>query len=429
MKATNKQEFFELLGYELNRIGIDDTTEIFADFEEHFSDGFIRGIPENEIAENLGDIKEIARSYLNIESSRLNSIMAREVERKRVSLTKPGRSVPADLSLLKDGNSQNLQDILNSDNIRSYTPEHMSGEIYPEAPASSPAGGTGTSSGSSQRASSASSSGMGGNSQGAGAAAANNQTVADAFSQAGKAAVDAAKVAGHAIADAFTQNNVKSKVSEAGKTAANAVKTAGKTAAEAISKAKAEHERKHGRAPGTSAGASGASATAANSQRAAQASEFYPAGASGATGASGTTGAPGATAGASGSSASGRSKKSGKKRKPFSRFSDFKGMKVDVNSEKLVVAIVLDVFLWSWLLPVIAGILIAMFFWGLKVMFENGFGSFGNYHYYYISRLFLCTGFCSLGAIICLFTAWLIKQALKLVKFVIILHYKAVYNV
>ncbi len=419
MKATNKQEFFELLGYELNRIGIDDTTEIFADFEEHFSDGFIRGIPENEIAENLGDIKEIARSYLNIESSRLNSIMAREVERKRVSLTKPGRSVPADLSLLKDGNSQNLQDILNSDNIRSYTPEHMSGEIYPEAQTSSPAGGTGTSSGTSQRASSASSSGMGGNSQGAGAAA-GNQTVADAFSQAGKAAVDAAKVAGHAIADAFTQNNVKSKVSEAGKTAANAVKTAGKSAAEAISKAKAEHERKHGRAP--AAGASGASATAANSQRAAQASEFYP-------GTSGAGASGGAAAAASTGINAGSSRKSGKKRKPFSRISDFKGMRANVNSEKLVVAIVLDIFVWSWLLPVLAGLLITMFFWGLNIMFENGFGAFENHRYYYFSRLFLFTGFASLGAIISLVAVWLIKQFFKLIKYVIMLHYKAIYNV
>ncbi len=419
MKATNKQEFFELLGYELNRIGIDDTTEIFADFEEHFSDGFIRGIPENEIAENLGDIKEIARSYLNIESSRLNSIMAREVERKRVSLTKPGRSVPADLSLLRDGNSQNLQDILNSDNIRSYTPEHMSGEIYPEAQTSSPAGGTGTASGSSQRASSASSSGMGGNSQGAGAAA-NNQTVADAFSQAGKAAVDAAKVAGHAIADAFSQNNVKSKVSEAGKTAANAVKTAGKSAAEAINKAKAEHERKHG------------SATAANSQRAAQASEFYPgasAGASGATGASATAGATAGATGASTTGAPGASGKSGKKRKPFSRFSDFKGMRANVNSEKLVIAILLDIFIWSWLLPVLAGLLIAMFFEGLRLMFEQGFGAFGNHRYYYFSRLFLFTGFASLGAIISLIAVLLIKQFFKLIKYVIMLHYKAIYNV
>ncbi len=391
MKATSKQEFFELLGYELNRIGIEDTSEIFVDFEEHFSDGFIRGIPESEIAEGLGDIKEIARSYLNLESSRLNSIMARDIERNKISLTKPGRSVPADLSLVKDGNpaSQDIKDIMNSDNIRSYTPEHFSEEIYPQAPASTPSFGGAAGASASQSAA---------GSAGGAEASAKEKSVADAFSEAGKAAVDAAKVAGHAIADAFAQSNVKSKMSEAGKTAAAAVKTAGKNAANAINKAKSEHEQKHGKA---------------KSGAATQTSEVYP-------GASGATGASGANAD--------RSKKFGKKRKPFSRISDFKGMKADVNSEKLVVAILLDIFLWSWLLPVIAGLLIAMFFGGLNVMFEEGFGAFRN-NYYYISKLFLCTGFCSLGAIICLFAAWLIKQFLKLVKYVVILHYKAVYNV
>lgn len=396
MKATSKQEFFELLGYELNRIGIEDTSEIFVDFEEHFSDGFIRGIPENEIAEGLGDIKEIARSYLNLESSRLNSIMARDIERNKISLTKPGRSVPADLSLVKDGNpaSQDIKDIMNSDNIRSYTPEHLSEEIYPQAPTSTPSFGRSVSQGTSaSQGTNASQSAAG-----SAAASAKEKSVADAFSEAGKAAVDAAKVAGHAIADAFSQNNVKSKMSEAKKTAAAAVKTAGKSAADAINKAKSEHEQKHGKA---------------KSGAATQAREVYP----------------GTAAAASAGVNNGKSKKSEKNRKPFSRISDFKGMKTDINSEKLAVAIVLDVFLWSWLLPVIAGLLIAMFFGGLNVMFEEGFGAFRDHSYYYISKLFLFTGFCSLGAIICLFAVWLIKQFLKLIKYIIILHYKAVYNV
>ncbi len=396
MKATSKQEFFELLGYELNRIGIEDTSEIFVDFEEHFSDGFIRGIPESEIAEGLGDIKEIARSYLNLESSRLNSIMARDIERNKISLTKPGRSVPADLSLVKDGNpaSQDIKDIMNSDNIRSYTPEHFSEEIYPQAPASTPSFGGAAGASASQSAA---------GSAGGAEASAKEKSVADAFSEAGKAAVDAAKVAGHAIADAFAQSNVKSKMSEAGKTAAAAVKTAGKNAANAINKAKSEHEQKHGKAK------------AEHEKGGTFAQAVYPDAA--------------ASAGASGANAD-RSKKSGKKRKPFSRISDFKGMKADVNSEKLVVAILLDIFLWSWLLPVIAGLLIAMFFGGLNVMFENGFGAFRDFiWYYYISRLFLFTGFVSLGAIISLAAVCLIKQFLKLVKYIIILHYKAIYNV
>lgn len=121
MKAKNKKEFLEQLGRELDRIGIEDTEDIFTDFEEHFADSAMQGISEEETAEHLGDIKEIARSYLNLESSRLNSIIARDVEhRKGVSLTKPGRSVPADLSLLKG------KAAADSDCIRSYTPEHLS---------------------------------------------------------------------------------------------------------------------------------------------------------------------------------------------------------------------------------------------------------------------------------------------------------------
>lgn len=405
MKATSKQEFFELLGYELNRLGIDDTTEIFADFEEHFSDGFISGIPENEIAENLGDIKEIARSYLNIESSRLNSIMARDVERAKISLTKPGRSVPADLSLVKDGkaNSGDIQDILNSDNIRSYTPEHISGEIYPEAPTSAPVNEAAVESGPRESESASRASSIGSfQSEGSGAA---NQTVAGAFSEAGRAAVGAAKIAGHAIADAFAQSNVKSAVTEAGKSAAEAVKTAGKSAADAISKAKAEHEQKHGRPQ------------ARQKQNAASDSEVYP-------GAENTAAEKNV-----GLTKSPEKPKKGKKEKPYSRISDFKGMKVDIDAGKLVIAVLLDCLLWWWLLPMIAGLLIGVFGWGLKLVFGNGFGSFVNYEYYAISRFLLFMGFVSLGGIVIIINIWLVKAFFRLVRYVIVQHYRAVYNV
>lgn len=409
MKATSKQEFFELLGYELNRLGIEDTTEIFADFEEHFSDGFISGIPENEIAENLGDIKEIARSYLNLESSRLNSIMARDVERTKISLTKPGRSVPADLSLVKEdnANSGDIQDILNSDNIRSYTPEHISGEIFPEAPTSTPAQGTEGES-SSQESESASTASADNNSQSAGSGTTANQTVAGAFSEAGRAAVDAAKIAGHAIADAFAASNVKTAVTEAGKSAAEAVKTAGKSAADAINKAKAEHEQRH------------ANAQARHAQNTASDGEIYPDAENTATGEG---------VDLTKSSEKTKENKKDKKDKPFSRISDFKGMKADVNTSKLVTAILLDCFLWSWLLPMIAGLLISVFCIGGQLIFENGFGALFDYHYYLISRFFLFMGFVSLGGIVVVINIWLVKAFFRLVRYVIVLHYRAIYNV
>lgn len=410
MKATSKQEFFELLGYELNRIGIEDTDEIFSDFEEHFSDGFIRGIPENEVAESLGDIKEIARSYLNLESERINSIMARDVERAKVSLTKPGHSVPADLSLVKDNASENIKDIVNSDNIRSYTPEHLTEEIYPEAPNStansqSAASVSGTAQDNAQNAGAQTGAANAGNAGGAENASAGTasgtqeKSVADAFSEAGRAAVDAAKIAGHAIADAFAASNVKSAVSEAGKSAAEAVKTAGKSAADAINKAKAEHEQKHNKANCES----GASQTA----------EVYPNGSSSA---------------ASTPVNLEKSKKSDNE-KPYSSFSDFKGMKVNINAGKLFVAILLDVILWSWLVPAIAGGVFSIFAWAIDMFISDGIGAFAEVQYYFISRVFLAMGYTSLAGIIAVVASMLLGLVIKLIKYIILLHFKAVYDV
>lgn len=417
MKATSKQEFFELLGYELNRIGIEDTDEIFSDFEEHFSDGFIRGIPENEVAESLGDIKEIARSYLNLESERINSIMARDVERAKVSLTKPGHSVPADLSLVKDNASEDIKDIMNSDNIRSYTPEHLTEEIYPEAPNStansqSAASVSGTAQDNAQSVGAQTGAANAENSSGAenasaGAASGTQEkSVADAFSEAGRAAVDAAKIAGHAIADAFAASNVKSAVSEAGKSAAEAVKTASKSAADAINKVKAEHEERHKEHEQKHNKANCGSC-------ASQTDEVYP---------NGNPSAASATVNLD------KSKKV-KNEKPYSSFSDFKGMKANVNAGKLFVAILLDVILWSWLIPTIGGGIVSVFVWGIDVFFDSGLAAFADVRYYFISRVFLAVGFCSLGAIIVTLSLTFVKLFLKLIKYIIVLHCRAIYDV
>ena len=405
MKATSKQEFFELLGYELNRIGIEDTDEIFSDFEEHFSDGFIRGIPENEVAESLGDIKEIARSYLNLESERINSIMARDVEHAKVSLTKPGHSVPADLSLVKDNASKDIKDIMNSDNIRSYTPEHLTEEIYPEAPNStansqSAASTSNTAQDNAQTGDTNAENVDGAENASAGAASGTQEkSVADAFSEAGRAAVDAAKIAGHAIADAFAASNVKSAVSEAGKSAAEAVKTASKSAADAINKAKAEHEQKHNKA--------NCDCTAS------QTGEVYP---------NGTFSAASTPINLE------KSQKSDKE-KPYSSFSDFKGMKVNINAGKLFVAILLDVILWSWLIPAIAGGVFSVFAWAIDMFISDGIGAFAEVQYYFISRVFLAVGFTSLAGIIAVVASMLLGLVIKLIKYIILLHFKAVYDV
>lgn len=126
MIAKNKGDFLYNLHNELHRIGIDDDEEIFADFEEHFKESAEAGLSEEETCEKLGDVKEIARNYLDIPSTRLNSIVADAVANQRVSLTKPGEKLPADISLVKGEQPEQPA-------IREYTPEHIMEE--PETPA------------------------------------------------------------------------------------------------------------------------------------------------------------------------------------------------------------------------------------------------------------------------------------------------------
>lgn len=419
MKATNKQEFFELLGSELNRIGIEDTEDIFADFEEHFADSAMQGIPEDVTAERLGDIKEIARSYLNLESSRINSIMARDVERRKVSLTKPGRGVPADLSLIGSGSAR---DIANSDNIREYTPQHLSGEIYPQSPNSSQtsknsaAGSSGVGNGANGRTSSgvnnAAASGAGygsangGNAAG-GTAATENKSVADAFSDAGRAALDAAKITGQAVADAFKHSGVKEAVVGAGKSAADAVKSAGEAVKQAVKPSK---KRSKAQGRGTYNGTvphpsdtyrenMNTTGNAASNSRKATIPPQYN---------------------------TGKSKKSNSY-----KLIDVSSLTPNTNAGKLVAALLMDFFLWSWLLPSIIGGLFTLIFAGglgtIVKAFPTVFGSSFS-QYYLISRLFLGFTFFWLGiAVICV-AVFFAKLFIKLIKFIINLHIKAIYD-
>lgn len=133
MIAKNKGDFLYNLHNELHRIGIDDDEEIFADFEEHFKESQENGFTEEETCEKLGDVKEIARNYLDIESTRINSIVAGAIEnQRRVSLTKPGEKLPADLSLVKEQPEAPAEQDYPA--IREYTPEHITEEAVPASP-------------------------------------------------------------------------------------------------------------------------------------------------------------------------------------------------------------------------------------------------------------------------------------------------------
>lgn len=425
MKATSKQEFFDLLESELRRIGIEDTNDIFADFEEHFADGAMQGIPEDVTAERLGDIKEIARSYLNLESSRINSIMARDVERRKVSLTKPGRGVPADLSLIGSGSAK---DAANSDNVREYTPQHFSSEIYPQSPNSGRTYGTGGNGTSSSTGANGSAAGFNttagtGSAAGSGAASGNsasggntsngtgstdNKSVADAFSDAGRAALDAAKITGHAVADAIKQSGVKEAVVGAGKTAADAVKAAGEAVQRATKsrskQAKAQSKRAktsyNGSVPHPSDTYRENMNTANNGFSGSRTAEIPP-------------------------QHNAKAKKGGYKLINVSMLTP------NVNAGKLIFAVLLDCFLWSWLLPTLIGFIFAAIFGGafnsIIMALRTVFGS-ANLEYYFISRFFLGFGLFWLGIAALCVVVFFIKLVIKLIKFIINLHIKAIYD-
>ncbi len=139
MTAKNKDDFLFNLHNELHRIGIEDNEDIFADFEEHFRASAEQGYTEEETCAKLGDVKEIARSYIDIDSSKINSIVANAIEdsRPHVSLTKPGRSTPVSAAKPAEAPAEEAAveeapktEIITEqpEALREITPEHIAAE-------------------------------------------------------------------------------------------------------------------------------------------------------------------------------------------------------------------------------------------------------------------------------------------------------------
>ncbi len=400
MVAQNKDDFLFQLHNELHRIGVDADEEIFADFEEHFKESSMEGLSEEETCRRLGDVKEIARSYINIESSRLNSIVAQAIEsdRPHVSLTKPGRDVPADLSLVKDKREADMQEPAAESTdapLREYTPEHISEEIYPESKSASVdlSKGTETPESSAQTAENTSAQDTN-NAEPAGTQnnnnSNNNDTVAGAFAAAGAAAASAARSAGHAIAEAFGSESMK----DAGRNAAEAIKTAGHATAEAIrtaaENAKNEHKAQNDDVPRPS--------DSFRENKSDDRECHIP-------------------------PQSGQTINTGKGFK----FADLKGMKMNPNFGKLFGAIIMDVALWSWLLSMLVGIAISIITSGLGVV-GSGCGIIFSGSYFFISNLFLGIALISLGVIIFMLGILLVKGIVNMIKKIVIMHVKALYD-
>lgn len=138
MTAKNKDDFLFNLHNELHRIGVDDSEDIFADFEEHFRASAEQGFSEEETCAKLGDVKEIARSYIDIDSSKINSIVANAIEdsRPHVSLKKPNRSVPVSAPISAENAAPQEQQAApetviiteQPQALHEITPEHIAAE-------------------------------------------------------------------------------------------------------------------------------------------------------------------------------------------------------------------------------------------------------------------------------------------------------------
>ncbi|MGN1340133.1 MAG: HAAS signaling domain-containing protein, partial [Oscillospiraceae bacterium] len=317
---------------ELHRIGIDNDEEIFADFEEHFKASQEEGLTEEETCEKLGDVKEIARNYLDIESTRLNSIVANAIanEQQRVSLTKPGMEVPADISLVKEQQPEQPA-------IREYTPEHLMDEPETPAPVS-----------------------------------------------------PRINLVKEEPAREVTPEHI----------AQEPEAQSSPNSAEQPREFTPQHDAQEQPAP-----------EAASSSIPKQTDERSQNNSTSRQGEVPPQSGPAAGSGKGGF-----------------RFSDIKGMTPNVNVGKLICCLCLDVFLWSWLLPMVATCIASLFVSVVIGLGSAGFAQLGNEYFHVLSRIFLCCGMVSGAAVLCGLCIGLVKAYIHWIKSIVISHVKAIYD-
>ncbi len=449
MIAENKQEFFTQLNVELERLGIEDSEELLADLEEHFAESERRGVPESETCRELGSISEIARSCLDLKSEAINSIVARDVMHKKVSLRKPGRSVPADPSLA-DGSENGAGDFANSDTVREYTPVHLSEEIYPNA------NGVGGAENLTNNSTDGSANGAGGFTNNAGSFPnsagdfANSDTVRE-YTPVHLSEEIYPNANGVGGAENLANNSADGSANGAGGFANNAgsfPNSAGNFTSNGAD----------GTTGGSANGADGFNNSADNSQNGA--------GGNGTFERIGRTvdaacGAAGAAVGKAWNKVEETLRKKADeqnfrpsdsyrknvnrdshgeippqftKAKPKSGggFVDTSGLQPNVNFARLLGEIFLDILLWSWLIPVVFALSLAAFCAAIGVFCIGitcllGMFDFAPYHF--ITRLLFSLGFLCLTVCLIFLGMLIFKGAVALVKRVFGRHLKAVYNI
>lgn len=337
MIAKNKGDFLYQLHHELHRIGIDNDEEIFADFEEHFKESQEAGMSEEETCEKLGDVKEIARNYLDIPSTRLNSIVADAVANQRVSLTKPGEKLPADLSLVEQDKADPTPE---QPAIREYTPEHIAQE--PETP------------------------------------------------QASVPKIDLNKDA----AREFTPEHIATEPEAPG---APREFTPNHIAPEQPAPDSGSRDTRYQYRTGSAPKQNSSEAFSSVHRCEMPQQNDIP--------------------------------KAGKYAdKGGFKFTDIKGLKPNVNVGRLIGCIMLDLFLWSWLIPMVISIIFGVIGAAALSLFTGGLTQLGNEYFNIISRILLCIGMVSGSVLVGCVIFGLCKAVFHWIKHIVIDHVKAIYD-
>lgn len=337
MIAKNKGDFLYQLHHELHRIGIDNDEEIFADFEEHFKESQEAGLSEEETCEKLGDVKEIARNYLDIPSTRLNSIVADAVANQRVSLTKPGEKLPADLSLVEQDKADPTPE---QPAIREYTPEHIAQE--PETP------------------------------------------------QASVPKIDLNKDA----AREFTPEHIATEPEAPG---APREFTPNHIAPEQPAPDSGSRDTRYQYRTGSAPKQNSSEAFSSVHRCEMPQQNDIP--------------------------------KAGKYAdKGGFKFTDIKGLKPNVNAGRLIGCIMLDLFLWSWLIPMVISIIFGVIGAAALSLFTGGLTQLGNEYFNIISRILLCIGMVSGSVLVGCVIFGLCKAVFHWIKHIVIDHVKAIYD-
>lgn len=337
MIAKNKGDFLYQLHHELHRIGIDNDEEIFADFEEHFKESQEAGMSEEETCEKLGDVKEIARNYLDIPSTRLNSIVADAVANQRVSLTKPGEKLPADLSLVEQDKADPTPE---QPAIREYTPEHIAQE--PETP------------------------------------------------QTSVPKIDLNKDA----AREFTPEHIATEPEAPG---APREFTPNHIAPEQPAPDSGSRDTRYQYRTGSAPKQNSSEAFSSVHRCEMPQQNDIP--------------------------------KAGKYAdKGGFKFTDIKGLKPNVNVGRLIGCIMLDLFLWSWLIPMVISIIFGVIGAAALSLFTGGLTQLGNEYFNIISRILLCIGMVSGSVLVGCVIFGLCKAVFHWIKHIVIDHVKAIYD-